>query len=236
MKIDAKKYTNQEILDLARNNELLEIDNCIGRRFIGCGLSINKLILNDVPGNSLGIYLDGATIEVKNDAQDAVGDTMNDGQIIVHGSVSDTLGYSMRGGSIYIRDNAGYRAGVHIKEYDKKPIIVVGGIVGSFACEYMAGGLVIILNKDNVKKPFGNVLGASMYAGEILIAVDNIENDVLNNFSYEIVSIINAEEYNKYVRKYSELFNLDYESLVKRRYYLLKPGSDNPYKNLYVKN
>ena len=32
----------------------------------------------------------------------------------------DAVGYAMRGGKIYVRDHAGYRAGIHMKEYKKK--------------------------------------------------------------------------------------------------------------------
>ena len=32
----------------------------------------------------------------------------------------------MRGGKIYVRDHAGYRAGIHMKEYKKKvPIMII---------------------------------------------------------------------------------------------------------------
>jgi len=47
---------------------------------------------------------------------------MNNGCIIVHGHAGDITGYSMRGGKIFIRDNVGYRASIHMKEYgDKNP-------------------------------------------------------------------------------------------------------------------
>ena len=38
----------------------------------------------------------------------------------------------MRGGKIYVRDHAGYRAGIHMKEYKKKvPIMIIGGCAGN---------------------------------------------------------------------------------------------------------
>lgn len=39
----------------------------------------------------------GASITVCGNAQDAVGDTMNAGEIVVHGSIGDAAGYAMRG-------------------------------------------------------------------------------------------------------------------------------------------
>ena len=47
----------------------------------------------------------------------------------------------MRGGKIYVRDHAGYRAGIHMKEYKKKvPIMIIGGCAGSFLGEYQPEG------------------------------------------------------------------------------------------------
>ena len=90
----------------------------IGQRYIGAGAGEGDYAIDQVPGNALGAYLDGAKIEVFCNAQDATGDTMNDGEIIVHGSSGDATGYAMRGGSIYIEKDAGYRCGIHMKEYE----------------------------------------------------------------------------------------------------------------------
>ena len=60
---------------------------------------------------------------------------------IIHGGAGDIVGHSMRGGEIYIRNNVGYRCGIHMKEYlDQKPMIVVGGTAQDYLGEYMAGG------------------------------------------------------------------------------------------------
>lgn len=65
---------------------------------------------------------------------------------MIHGSAGDAAGYAMRGGKIYVRDHAGYRAGIHMKEYKKKvPIMIIGGCAGSFLGEYQAGGILIVL-------------------------------------------------------------------------------------------
>jgi len=83
-------------------------------------------------------------------AQDATGDTMNDGTIYIHGNSGDVCGYAMRGGKIFIRDNAGYRTGIHMKQYkEKKPVIVIGGTAGSFLGEYLAGGIIIVLGLNS---------------------------------------------------------------------------------------
>lgn len=105
----------------------------LGQRYIAAGAGEGFYSVDQVPGNALGAYLDGATVEVFCNAQDATGDTMNGGEIIVHGSSGDATGYAMRGGSIYIERDAGYRCGIHMKEYQQKvPAIVIGGRCGSF--------------------------------------------------------------------------------------------------------
>ena len=121
------------------------ITNCLGQRFIGAGISEKQITIEGIPGNALGAYLNGAEIIVHGNAQDALGDTMNKGRIVVHGSVGDAAGYAMRGGEIFVRDNAGYRTGIHMKAYgDTQPLLVIGGRVGSFLGEYLAGGLILI--------------------------------------------------------------------------------------------
>jgi len=74
--------------DLIRDttDDTVVIDHCLGQRYIGSGLSHKKLVINGTPGNALGAYLDGASIVVQGNAQDATGDTMNDGVICIHGS------------------------------------------------------------------------------------------------------------------------------------------------------
>ena len=105
----------------------------LGQRYIAAGAGEGFYSVDQVPGNALGAYLDGATVEVFCNAQDATGDTMNGGEIIVHGSSGDATGYAMRGGSIYIERDAGYRCGIHMKAYEEnRPAIVIGGRAGSF--------------------------------------------------------------------------------------------------------
>ena len=131
-KIDAHGLGYRELNEELRRAEgEIEIDGCMGQRFIASGMSGKKIKINGIPGNALGAYLDGSEIEVMGNVQDAVGDTMNFGTIAIHGSAGDAVGYAMRGGEIYVRDNAGYRAGIHMKAYaDRFPVIVIGGKCG----------------------------------------------------------------------------------------------------------
>ena len=58
------------------------IDNCLGQRYIGSGLAGKNLVINGLPGNALGAYLDGSQIKVYGNTQEATGDTMNEGEIV----------------------------------------------------------------------------------------------------------------------------------------------------------
>ena len=138
------KVLNDTIKEHA--GETVTIDNCLGQRYIGSGRSQGDIIINGIPGNALGAYLDGCNVIVNGNAQDATGDTMNEGTITINGSSGDATGYAMRGGKIFVRDNAGYRAGIHMKAYKEKlPVLVIGGCAGSFLGEYQAGGVILVL-------------------------------------------------------------------------------------------
>ena len=80
MKIIASQMHFQALNELVRTSgdRKVVIDNCIGQRYIASGLSQKEIVINGTPGNALGAYLNGASILVNGNAQDAAGDTMND--------------------------------------------------------------------------------------------------------------------------------------------------------------
>jgi glutamate synthase domain-containing protein 3 len=226
---------NEQIKAGARD---VRVDGCYGQRFIGSGLKGPKtLTINGTPGNALGAYLDGAAIEVRGNAQDAAGDTMNDGRIVVHGSAGDALGYAMRGGCIYIRDNAGYRTGIHMKEYrDKKPVIVIGGRVGSFLGEYLAGGLIVVLGIGAGRVPVGNFTGTGMHGGKIFIRTEEAPAGLPAQVTAEIAGEGDLREIAPYVAAFAAHFGMDAAALLRDRFYVLKPNATNPYHQLYTAN
>ena len=211
------------------------INGCFGERFIGCAAKNMHITINGTPGNALGAYLDGGTIEVNGNAQDAVGDTMNDGKIVVHGNAGDALGYAMRGGSIFIRGDAGYRTGIHMKEYkEKKPVIIIGGKVGSFLGEYLAGGLIIVLGMGTADAPVGNFTGTGMHGGKIFVRT-NAELPLLpKQVVKEVASKDELSEIIPYLNEFSQHFGFNTDELLKESFYILKPNAKNPYKQLYT--
>ncbi|MCL2078947.1 MAG: glutamate synthase [Oscillospiraceae bacterium] len=215
----------------------MKIDNCFGQRYIGCAMKEGTITVNGTPGNALGAYLDGATIIVNGNAQDAVGDTMNDGKIIIRGSAGDALGYAMRGGNIFVRGNAGYRTGIHMKEYeDKKPAVIIGGAVGSFLGEYLAGGLIVVLGLGCEDVPIGNFTGTGMHGGKIFIRTDKKLEYLPAQVTEEIASGEDLREIAPYIAEFAENFGADADALMNDRYYVLKPNAKNPYKQLYTPN
>ena len=159
----------REINERLRTAPACELTGCCGQRFIGAGMGPGELKIEGVPGNALGVYLNGGSITVFGNAQDAVGDTMNAGEIIVHGSIGDAAGYAMRGGRILVKGDAGYRAGIHMKAYeDKAPVMIIGGRAGSFLGEYQAGGLIIVLALSG-GRPVGAFPCTGMHGGKMLI-------------------------------------------------------------------
>ena len=237
LNIDCEGKYYQEVCEEIRESkdDQITLLNCVGQRYIGAGVANKYISIQGVPGNALGAYMDGAIINVNSSVQDAVGDTMNAGKIIVNGSSGDATGYAMRGGEIFIRDDAGYRAGIHMKAYKEKfPIIIIGGKSGSFLGEYMAGGIIIVLNQKNDDYPVGNFTGVGMHGGKIFIR-GSIDNIVLPpQVQCEEATEKDIDEIKNYISDYANTFNLSMDTLLDSKYYVLTPNSNNPYKKLYT--
>lgn len=238
MVISAQSTDYQTMNRMVRESDETEIliNDCFGERFIGAAAQNKSFVINGTPGNALGCYLDGASIVVNGNAQDAVGDTMNDGKIVINGSAGDALGYAMRGGEIFVKGDSGYRTGIHMKQYaDKRPVIVVGGKVGSFCGEYLAGGMIIILGIGYDTVPLGNFTGTGMHGGKIFIRSkeepQNLPKQVLVNKACE--SDFNDIQY--YLSEYKELFGDKTEFKVED-FYVCTPNAANPYRTLYATN
>ena len=238
MRINADNLYFKDLNQLIKNSEDCDItvDNCLGQRYIGNGLSNKKIVINGTPGNALGAYLNGADIFVNGNVQDAVGDTMNSGTIIINGSCGDAVGYGMRGGKIIIKNDAGYRAGIHMKSYKEKlPILIIGGKAGNFLGEYLAGGLIIVLglNCDD-KPPIGDFCGTGMYGGKIYvrsnIKPENLPKQVVCNLAKEE----DIKEIDNYLNEFCNKFNLKKELITQKNFYVLNADTKNPYRQLYA--
>lgn len=150
------------------------LKNVTGQRYIAATAKRDDLYIGiyGTPGNDLGAFLDGPTIEVFGNAQDMTGNTMNSGKIIIHGNAWDVTGLSARGGKMFIEKSSGYRVGIHMKEYAHiRPTLVIGGTAKDYLGEYMAGGVILVLGQDQGSgaSPVGINIGAGIHGGKIIV-------------------------------------------------------------------
>ncbi|HXP94154.1 MAG TPA: glutamate synthase large subunit [Candidatus Binatia bacterium] len=113
-------------------------------------------------GQSFGAFVtDGLTLELRGDANDYVGKSMDGGRIIIRSvgdpsepAIGNACFYGARGGHAFILGTAGERLAVR----NSGVSVVVEG-AGDHACEYMTKGIVVILG------PTGRNLASGMSGG-----------------------------------------------------------------------
>lgn len=243
VKIDASGVFYRELNARLRNavsngTQRIELQNVYGQRYIGTDLGRPvEIEIFGTPGNDLGAFMDGPMIIVRGNAQDGCGNTMNEGEIVVHGHAGDILGLSARGGKIFIREDVGYRAGIHMKEYDtKKPVLVIGGTAQDFLGEYMAGGILILLglNLGEGEHYKANFIGTGMHGGVIYLR-GSIEGYQLG----KEVGLAELEEKDyqilqKFVGEFASHFDYDTGEILKHKFIKLFPYWLRPYGRLYA--
>lgn len=238
MRINANGKHFKDLNDVVRASDEQEIviDNCNGQRYIGAGIAGKNIIINGLPGNDLGCYLNGGSLTVYGNAQDATGDTMNDGEIVIHGSSGDATGYAMRGGKIFVKGNAGYRAGIHMKAYKaQQPLLVIGGEAGSFLGEYQAGGTIIVLGLNSGKKvPVGNMCGTGMHGGRIYLRAEALPEDLPKQVEAKPATDEDMAAIDVYLDEFCGRFSVSKADVLSKPFFVLTPNSKNPYKSLYT--
>lgn len=238
--LDAGLYDQGSLLEALENTSDSEIEvvHLNGQRYLGCGWKNHKkLILRGTAGNNLGAFADGPNIFLYGNGQEGVGNTMSEGQIVVHGRVGDIAGYGMRGGALYIRDNAGYRLGIHMKAYlHKQPVIVVGGRAGAFVGEYMAGGTIIVLGLEDDSRPLvGPWCGTGMYDGAIYLRGEVPSHHLAANVDSQVLQ---GEEQlapiREYLQQYADYFNCEIEKILNKPFTRLTPVNKRLYGRMYT--
>ncbi len=77
---------NKEIEKQLEKQNKVTVKDVNGQRYIGCALDEGKTIeVYGTPGNDMACYLNGGRVVVFGNCQDAVGNTMGGGEIVVHG-------------------------------------------------------------------------------------------------------------------------------------------------------
>ncbi len=215
--------------------EEIVLENVLGQRFIANGLRGDATItVRGVPGGDLCMFMSGPTCIVHGNADHAPGNTMNAGKVVIHGSAGDAVAHSMRGGTVFVRDNIGYRGGIHMKQYDtKRPILVVGKNAQSFLGEYMAGGLLIVLGTDGSTYA-GRGVGSGIHGGEIIIRGDVDESRLGVGAKKLPLTDEDRERIAPVIREFAEAFGLDPEPLINAEYTRIVPASARPFAGKYT--
>jgi glutamate synthase domain-containing protein 3 len=222
----------------AAGSRRLVVRNVLGQRFIGTGLPGEvELELHGTPGEDLGAFLDGPTLRVFGNAQNAAGNTMSSGLIIIHGAAGDIVGHSMRGGQIWVQGSAGYRVGIHMKACPNGgPAVIVGGSAGDFLGEYMAGGVLIVLglaNGDNGRL-VGNWLGTGMHGGAIYVRGEFPGYRIGRGAGQAPCDDGDRALLRAYLGPYCAEFGLDLEQVLASPFTKLAPLTARPYGRLYA--
>jgi glutamate synthase domain-containing protein 3 len=227
----------------ARIRQLIEegyqeitLDGVNGQRYIGDGL-VDKvtIVINGVPGNDLGAFMDGPTMVVNDNAQDGVGNTMNSGKIVIKGHAGDVLGYGMRGGKVFVTGNVGYRVGIHMKSYKEQvPVIVAGGRAGDFFGEYMAGGVMVLLGMSFDEGPLtGGYLGTGMHGGAIFLRGEVEEHQLGSEVRVYPLDEEDRCMLENLLEEYTADTGSDLSGVAAEDFVKLQPFSHRPYGNMY---
>jgi len=142
-----------------------------------------KLNLHGVAGQSFGAFLSkGMTLYLNGVANDYVGKGMNGGKIIIRpvhqgyefSAAGNTCLYGATGGKLFAAGGVGERFAVR----NSGALAVVEG-TGDHACEYMTGGVVVILGTTGVN------FGAGMTGGFAFVLDE--EHDFFERMNNELI-------------------------------------------------
>jgi glutamate synthase domain-containing protein 3 len=224
---------NERIRAVFASCNTIELRDVLAQRYLGCGMPRGKrLEIHGVPGNDLGCFMEGGSIEVFGNTQDQVANTMDDGEIIIHGRMGDAGGYGMRGGRILVRDDCGWRVGINMKQYAETfPELVIGGNAGKFLGEYMAGGVIVLLGHP------GNYLATGMHGGVIYLAHKLDEAQVMPGLVLEPVDETDRKVISGLLKAYNDAFADELASSVPttgKGFWRLRPATRRPYAAMYA--
>lgn len=161
-------------------------------RFYGdTGLPEDSITLNlsGIAGQSFGAFLShGMTLHLDGTANDYVGKGMNGGKIIINpmhqgkefAGAGNTCLYGATGGKLYVRAAVGERFAVR----NSGCTAVVEG-TGDSACEYMTGGIVVILGNTGIN------FGAGMTGG--LAFIYDPEKAFIDKMNQQLIEAVRID-------------------------------------------
>jgi len=148
-----------------------------------------KIDLHGIAGQALGAFLiPGVSIYLNGVANDYIGKGMHGGKIIitssnqgeVYSAGGNTCLYGATGGKLYISGSVGERFAVR----NSGALAIVEGS-GDNACEYMTGGIVVMLGKTGIN------FGAGMTGG--ISFVYDADHSFVENVNRELVDAIRID-------------------------------------------
>ncbi len=142
-----------------------------------------KINLTGIAGQALGAFLiNGVSIYVDGVANDYIGKGMHGGKIIItsknegeeFSAGGNTCLYGATGGKLYISGSVGERFAVR----NSGALAIVEGS-GDNACEYMTGGIVVILGRTGINFGAGMTGGVSFVYDEDHSFVENVNRELV---------------------------------------------------------
>ncbi len=142
--------------------------------------------LEGTTGQALGAFLaNGVAINVKGAGNDYIGKGMSGGKIVIYSQKAkegfalggNTCLYGATGGLLYVAGEVGERFAIR----NSGATAVVEG-TGDHPCEYMTGGVVVILGKTGIN------FGAGMTGGKAFIYDE--KGRFYNNVNHELVEVL----------------------------------------------
>lgn len=221
------------------------IINVLGQRFICAGMEHRdvRVDIYGTPGNDLGVFMDGPTIEVFGSAEDQAGNTLNSGRIVIHGNAWDVTGLAARDGTILVKGNGGYRIGIHMKEYeDARPVVVYGGAVKEFFGEYMAGGVLVALGMDledgkvedlPADRVVRGSLGSGIHGGAIYVRGEVPDNHLGVAASKQPFGDEDRIVLKPILEDFCSTFDVPIDRVWERDFVKVAPASSRPYGGYY---
>nr|YP_009295830.1 ferredoxin-dependent glutamate synthase [Schimmelmannia schousboei]AOM64765.1 ferredoxin-dependent glutamate synthase [Schimmelmannia schousboei] len=214
--------------DIVKTVKIMNVDRCVGARISGKiakkygnkGFNGNlQLDFQGVAGQSFGAFIcSGMHLSLVGEANDYVGKGMNGGEIIIYPPLNEinnaseqviignTCLYGATGGYLFANGQAGERFAVR----NSSGQAVIEG-AGDHACEYMTGGLIVILG------PVGRNISAGMTGGLAYILDEN--NSVPAKLNTEIVKAqrIITKEAEEQLKNIIELYEIKTKSLKAKK-------------------
>ena len=163
----------------------------IARRYGNLGLDADPVVIRmkGSAGQSFGVWnVGGLHLYLEGDANDYVGKGMSGGRLVVYpptGSrfearhapiLGNTCLYGATGGHLFAAGTAGERFGVR----NSGAVAVVEGC-GDHGCEYMTGGVAVVLGRTGVN------FGAGLTGGFAYVL--DLDRDFVDRYNHELIDI-----------------------------------------------